>query len=160
MRNVTGLTRNTVVLVGGVVHALVFIQKTASYFIYNFIIIKGWTESKNIELFSSLCVQDKRHMKTKRQNDSEDVVHSLSPGLLFFMAFKPVLSVGYDIIPQITLLQQLPVLIHFLRIIYIYLAFSQFNYQSQEIPRAKSLQLTGLSDFNKISNVKLEFYFL
>lgn len=82
------------------------------------------------------------------------------PWTLFFMAFKPVLSVGYDIIPQITLLQQLPVLIHFLRIIYIYLAFSQFNYQSQEIPRAKSLQLTGLSDFNKISNVKLEFYFL
>ena len=73
------------------------------------------------------------------------------------MTSKPVLSVGYDLISQITLRQQFPVLVYFLKIIYIYLAFNQFNLQSQEIPGEKSLYLTGLSDFNTISNVKLEF---
>lgn len=55
------------------------------------------------------------------------------------MTSKPVLSVGYDLISQITLRQQLPVLVYFLKIIYIYLAFNQFNLQSQEIPGEKSL---------------------
>ena len=60
------------------------------------------------------------------------------PWTLFLMTFKLVLSVGYDIISQITLLQQLPVWICFLKIMYIYLAFNQFNFQNEEIPEAKS----------------------
>lgn len=115
--------------------------------IFIFVIIKDWTERKNTELFSSLCVQDKRHTKANRHKSSEELVHNLDPGTLFSMTFKPIFSVRCDIISQITLHQLLPLLIYFF-IIYIYLAFNQFIYWSEVILGGKNLW-TELSYFNE-----------